>query len=335
MGYENLESIRTRVRDNLGESDTDGFFGTAKLNRFVNAGVREFARKSRCVEGCWSQDVQPGKQMYSTPTDMLQGSLRYVQFEEPGQEPHRCEFLEERRFHFEYPKTDYGVPKVFSIWRQCIYLGPTPQWYDESPMKVFVEGTSVYIRMPSGTTHSLGVSPINILGEQLCAMEVVAATHVGLTGDNRLVVNLPDDNHLVYASAAGIDTGSASLQLAASSIKAKYADGTYSAELFSAAVDSWHGTMHIHGYRDPEPFQLDTDGCEIKDEYAEGPALYATFAALRSDRRLAEAASFKDEFDVMVNEANLWARKHQSDQRSGVQTGREELGRAPTHRRAI
>ena len=138
MGYETLLSMRTEVRDNLGESDEDGYWGNAKLNRFINRGVVEFARKSRCVEGCWSQDVQAGKQNYSAPVEMLQGSCRLIQFEEPGQEPVRMEFLEERRFHHEFPRYSGGVPQIWSIWRHCIYLGPTPQWYAESALRVIV-----------------------------------------------------------------------------------------------------------------------------------------------------------------------------------------------------
>ena len=334
MGYETLLTMRTAVRDNLSESDEDGFWGNAKLNRFINAGVREFARKSRCVEGCWSRDIEPGKQEYSAPTSMLQGSARYVEFEEPGKDPVRMEFLKETVFRFNYPSYSYGVPRVWSIWQHCIKLGPTPEWHVETALKAFVEGTDVYIRMPSGTRHTLGVSPINVLGEQLVPLTVETAVTVGLTGDNRLAVNLPDDNYLVVGTTSS-RTGGASLQLAASSIKAKYPDGTYSAELFAAGVDSWHGTIHIHGYQDPEPCVLDTDGTEIMDEYSRGPVLYATYSALLSDRRGTEGVPYKIEFDSMVNEANNWARKHQSDQRNGVMTAFEELGRVPTHRRVF
>jgi hypothetical protein len=326
--------MRDKFYTFVGESDTDGFWTTAKVNSLIKSGVREFARKSRCIEGCWSRDIEAGKNRYSAPSEMLQGSLRYVQFEAPGKDPERMEFLEERRFQLEYAAQSYGVPNTYSIWEHCIFLGPTPQWHVETAMKVFVEGTAVYIRMPSGTTHSLGVSPINILGEQLCTLSVVTAVSVSLTGDNRLIVNLPDDNFLVIATTTTA-VGGASLQLSVSSIKAKYSDGTYSAEIQAASVDSWHGTIHIHGYRDPEPFVDDEDGCEIFDEYADGPVLYALYAGLRSDRRYAESIPFKHDFDSMVLEANLWARKHQSDQRNGVTTGREELGRAPTHRRAF
>jgi len=333
MGWYNLLDLRTRVRDFLKERDDDGYWTNDELNRHINAGVREFGRKSRCVEACFSQDVQPGKQAYSAPGTMLQGSLAYVQFQEPGQDPVRLEYLDDRRFHFEYPLYTLGIPRVYTIWRDCIYLGPTPKRYDEAAIRLISEGLYTYALLPNGDRIYLLQNSTTLLGQDVATVEVVTAASLSLTGSNKVVVHLPEDEDVVLFETTS-RTGTVTIVLDNYILKAKLPDGNY-VNLYEVGLQSYHGTLHLHAYEVPEPFSEDTDGCEIHDEYQEGPVYYAVWLALLADSKGDLAAPFKAMFDSMVNEANWANRMHQFDQINGRQTAREELGRVPSHRRVF
>ena len=331
MGWENRLSIRTNVRDILKEDDDDGFWTDAQLNRMINAGVREFARKSKSIEGCWTLDVQPGVQNYAAPHEMIPGTLRYVQFEPPGLAPYRLETMDERVFHFEYPKWPRGQPYQYTIWDDCIYLGPTPKRYDEAPIRIVAEGATTYALLPNGDRFDILANATTLIGKDELVLEVVSAASISLTGDNKVVLQMPEDEVFVLFDT-GSTLGACTVVLDNFILKVKLPSGD-TANLIQTTLQSHHGVMHVHGYADPEPFQEDTDGCLIHDTYTMAPAYYAAFVALMGDSRPAEANVWKDLFDAQVLEANQFARRQQWDQGLGVKTSMEELGRPRVHGR--
>jgi hypothetical protein len=320
------------VRDILKENDDDGYWTDTQLNRLVNSGVREFARQSKSIEGCWSMDVQPGVQNYAAPHEMIPGTLRYVEFEPPGLDRHRLETMDERVFRFEYQKWTLGVPYQYGIWEDCIYLGPTPKRYDEAPIRIIAEGATTYALMPNGADRfDLLTNSTTLVGKDLLVLEVVTAASISLTGDNKVVLQMPEDEVFVLFDTTST-VGTCTVVLDNFILKVKLPSGD-TANLVQTTLQSHHGILHVHGYADPEPFQLDTDGCLIHDTYTMAPAYYASFVALMGDEKPVMANIWKRLFDGMVVEANTWARKQQWDQGLGVKTAMEELGRPRAHGR--
>ena len=333
MGWVNLGDMRTRVRDFLKERDEDGYWTNEEINRHINEGVTVFARDSRSVEGSFSQDVEPGRQAYNLPGMVLQGGITYVQFQEPGKDPFRLEYLDPERFHWEYPVYTTGVPNVYSIRDGCLYLGPTPKRYDEAPVKMVVEGSYVSILLTPSDRIQLLAASTSQLGLEVVKIEVVTAASLGLTGANKVILNLPEDEDWVLCDTTST-VGLVTIVLDNYILKAKLPDGNY-ANLYATDIQSQHGTLLIHGYEFAEKLVDDTDGCEIHDEYIMAPVHYAVSMCFAADDKRAQAADFLALFQDAVNKANWANRMRQSDQLVGTRTSREELGRAPRHRRAF
>ena len=339
MGWLNREYARTRMRDFLKERDDDGYWTAEELNRHFEDGLKTFAREAKCIEACWTIDVQPGKQAYTAPPTMLPGSLRYVQFQAPGEDPERMEYLEERRFAFTYPLLTTGVPDTYTIWRDCVYLGKTPKRYDYAPLRVVASGDLTYILMPNEVDRiDLLANSTTLLGEDTLVVEVVTSSSLGLTGSNKVVIRQPEDQDFVLTDTTSA-VGAVEIRLDNYIIYAHLPNdddvALYSTLGTAIETQSFHGRLHVHGYAGAEPPQDDTDGVEIHDDYLNGPIYYAVAMALMADSRHDEASTYLALYSGIMQDAKLWARRHQFDQLNGIVTGVEELGRAAQHRRNL
>lgn len=337
MGWVNAGDLITGCRDFLKERDEDGYWTHEEILRHVNAGMGEFARRSKSIEACWSLDAKPGIAAYAAPATMIPSTLRYVQFQPPGLLPHRLEYLQEQVFGFNYPPyptAAWNVPYVYTYWKNCIVLGPTPKAYEFAPCRVIAEGKYTSIHLPNEQERiQILENATTITGKVEVKVEVVTAASLGLSGLNKVILNLPEDEKWVLCDAAS-PTGPVQLRLDNYVIYAHLPSGK-DISLYETDVQSYHGTLHIHGYADPEPLVEDEDGLEIHDAYERAPVYAAMRDMSIADDRADRAQLFEAMFDRIVTEANLWARKHQWDQSTDTSTAIEELGRPRQHGRSM
>jgi len=337
MGWVQFSDILTQIRDFLKERDTDGYWTQEELRRHANAGIQEFARRAKCVEGAWSIDVEPGIQSYTLPTSLIPGSVRAVHFYPPGEDRIRLEYLAFNKFrlnYMTYPTADRGTPYVYSLWHDCVFLGPPPDRAEYAPVKVIAEGQYTYIEMPNGEdTYQILENSTVLVGKEEVLVEVVTAASLGLTGANKVILNLPEDEDWVLCdTSSGI--GTVEIRLANYILYAHLPDNN-DINLYETDVQSYHGHIQIDGYMYPEEITDDDAGLEIHDAYARGPVYAAVRDCLLADKDPAGASVFSALLEPMIVQANAMSRKHQWDQHVGVSTGNEELGRARRHGRNL
>lgn len=160
-----LSEVLTLVRSSLDET-TAGFWSNTELIAWVNAGVRDIARRTEIFIKNANVAVSANTQDYVTPFDMLR--INRIEFEPNGSDTiYHLEYRDANNMEDVWQnaqKTAKGTPTYFTIWGSFPYnwikLWPTPSaagvlhvYYYASPAAVTTLSDAVSI--PAGWEDAL------------------------------------------------------------------------------------------------------------------------------------------------------------------------------------
>lgn len=173
-----LSELRADVRAELDE-DTAGFWTDAMLNRWINAGNLDIARRLEDLEATELQDSVASQANYDLPSDCLDYKLKRVLYKNDGTnyEPlYWIDFVQLNSIEGDQSNTltDTGKPLRFYLWENDIWLQPVPAAAVTDGLKLY------YYKRPATLTEDTDTPEHQT---QLHSLIVLYACYRGLKRD--------------------------------------------------------------------------------------------------------------------------------------------------------
>lgn len=180
-----LLELRTDVRSHVDEQ-TAIFWEDTELDRWINEGLREVARRSETLQKQRSYTVENGKEAYPLPDDMLR--IYRVEYKRTTDHIMPLEFrpFNEMDSVWGYSRTRTGgSPEFYSIWSypgsggQGLYVTPVPSETLSDGLRVF------YYALPKQVVEDEDVAEIPAGWEDLIPLYVEYTARRKEASDNR------------------------------------------------------------------------------------------------------------------------------------------------------